>query len=306
MARGSRPVAPGAPLSGAGAELRRLLAAHLPELAGAPVRALGAGTDHAATLVGGRMVVRVAAERDPAARAAAVRREARLLEAIGDRVPVAVPRPALAVPDRGLLAYPLLPGAPLLALAPGRRAAAAPAVGATLGGLLAALQAVPETVAAGLADPDDDPPDAWLAEAAELYAAVAGAVPRAHRPAIEAFLAARPPAPPARLTLCHCDLGAEHVLVAGPGGRVTGVIDWGDAALADPARDLGRVLRDLGPAGLRAALAAMGGEADAGLRERALFHARCALLEDLAYGVREGRPAYVAAGLAALAWVLPA
>jgi aminoglycoside phosphotransferase (APT) family kinase protein len=35
--------------------------------------------------------------------------------------------------------------------------------------------------------------------------------------------------------LVHCDLGASHLLVHG--GRLAGVIDWGDAKIGDPAID---------------------------------------------------------------------
>jgi aminoglycoside 2''-phosphotransferase len=37
--------------------------------------------------------------------------------------------------------------------------------------------------------------------------------------------------------LTHCDLGPEHVLVEETTGGLVGVIDWGDAAVADPAID---------------------------------------------------------------------
>jgi hypothetical protein len=39
---------------------------------------------------------------------------------------------------------------------------------------------------------------------------------------------------------------------------------------------------------------------------RARFHARCGLLEDLAYGLEENRRPYVDKSLLALAWLFPA
>jgi aminoglycoside phosphotransferase (APT) family kinase protein len=105
--------------------------------------------------------------------------------------------------------------------------------------------------------------------------------------------------------LCHDDLGIEHVLVDGD-GAVTGVIDWSDAAVADPAGDLGRILRDLGPDALDAALAAFAPDDPEPLRRRAAFRARCGALEDLAYGLDEGRPAHVDKVLVALPWLFPA
>ena len=50
-------------------------------------------------------------------------------------------------------------------------------------------------------------------------------------------------------------------------GRITGVIDWSDAAIGDPALDHGRLLRDFG------------GRADT----RAHLYAICTAIEDLAY-----------------------
>ena len=100
----------------------------------------------------------------------------------------------------------------------------------------------------------------------------------------------------------HNDLGIEHVLVDAATGRIRGVIDWSDAALTDPAYDLGLIHRDLGPAALDAALAAYG-RVDAGLRERVRFYARCAALEDLRYGVEAGRRAYAEKSLRSLPWL---
>jgi aminoglycoside phosphotransferase (APT) family kinase protein len=113
-------------------------------------------------------------------------------------------------------------------------------------------------------------------------------VPATHRGAIEAFLTETPP-PPNPPVFCHNDLGTEHVLVDPDTREVTGVIDWTDAAMADPAYDLGLLYRDLGP--------------QVAPSEAAVFYARCAVLEDLKYGVDEGREMYKNNALAALAWL---
>jgi aminoglycoside phosphotransferase (APT) family kinase protein len=85
---------------------------------------------------------------------------------------------------------------------------------------------------------------------------------------------------------------------------VTGVIDWSDAAVCDPAYDFGLLLRDLGPDGLEAALAAYG-RPDPGLRDRTLFYARCAAIEDLSYGLESGRGEYARKSLDGMAWLFP-
>ena len=98
-------------------------------------------------------------------------------------------------------------------------------------------------------------------------------------------------------------LGIEHVLVEPRTGAVTGIIDWSDAAMVDPAHDVGLLYRDLGPAALAAILRSGVESGDAGMRERAVFYARCSVLEDLAYGHDNGRPQFVEKSLAAFGWL---
>ncbi len=63
--------------------------------------------------------------------------------------------------------------------------------------------------------------------------------------------------------------GIEHVLVEPGTATVTGIIDWSDAAMVDPAYDVGLLYRDLGPVALDALLRSGVGANDAGIRERA-------------------------------------
>ena len=146
----------------------------------------------------------------------------------------------------------------------------------------------------------------WRDEATASYVTVIDVIPSAQRGSVEAFLAAPPPEYPGTLVFSHNDLGIEHIVVVPATGAITGVIDWSDAALTDPARDFGLLYRDLGPAALTAALASYQAGDIGTLRERAAFHARCGLLEDLAYGHRTGLSAYVDKSLAALPWLFPA
>lgn len=277
--------------------VRALVARHLPALADAPVAALGEGTDHRVLRVGDDLLVRLAKAPD----ADALAREARLLARVAAASPLPVPAPVFADPAAGALAYRRLGGVPLLSLPADVRAALAPAVLRDLARLLDALGRLPPAEMAALVAPDVRPANAWLDEARETYAAVRRAVPPGERRAVEAFLDA--PAPDlsrAPIRFAHNDLGIEHVLVDAAFGRVTGVLDWSDAALADPAVDVGRLARDLGAA----ALDALAGDAET--RARAVFHARCLLLEDLAYGLETGRAAYVAKGRAVLPWLFRA
>ncbi|HWT26168.1 MAG TPA: aminoglycoside phosphotransferase family protein [Solirubrobacteraceae bacterium] len=283
--------------------VRRLIAASLPALSVESIAPLGEGTDHIAYLVDDRLVVRFTTGRDAILSAASVDREARLLTVAAAVSPIAVPKPVLVAPEKGCLAYLKLPGVPLLDLPQRRRALHAPGIAADLGRLLRALHAVAPQDVAELVTRDDLAPEQWLDEAAEHYATVAAAIPSAYRQVTREFLAAAAPQAPPQLRFSHNDLGIEHVLVDPRAGTVTGVLDWADAALADPARDFGLIYRDLGPAAAAAAFSAYGPDAAVALRDRAVFHARCALLEDLAFGLENGREPYVEKSLAGLAWL---
>jgi aminoglycoside phosphotransferase (APT) family kinase protein len=172
-------------------------------------------------------------------------------------------------------------------------------VAAELGGLLAALHAVPIERVAGLAPVDLEPLTLWRDGTAATWTMVANRVPPAQRRAVERWLAAPPPGAGPTRVFSHQDLGIEHVLVDPVTSTVCGVIDWTDAAVGDPAYDLGLILRDLGPGGLDAALRAYG-PVDAGLGARAAFYARCSLVEDLAHAVETGRRVYAEKSLAAI------
>ena len=173
---------------------------------------LGSGLDHQAFRLGD-LVVRVTA---PDA-CAEVTREAGLLRLLAGRLSIPVPEPRFADPARGVLAYPLLPGRSLLGRTP-------PAGAAThLGRVLAELHAVdPAAVEVPVEAAD---PREWLAELsgpAQLLR----------------VLHADPPPPTDERVLAHADLGAEHILAAD--SLLTGVIDWSDAAVTDPALDFAR------------------------------------------------------------------
>lgn len=288
------------PAADVAAALQQLTDAR-PELRGARPAVLGSGLDHHAYLVGDH-VLRLRGEDD----AEDLTREAALLALVADRCPVPVPVPTLA--GASWIAYPLLPGTPLLELDPARRAHRAEAVASALGAVLARLWATPPDALAGLAGDDDAPPREWRDEAAALAADLAAEVPPPARTGLERFLRAPPPEPARARVFTHNDLGCEHVLIEPATGRVTGILDWSDAAIADPAKDLGLVLRDLGRAAFDVALrrAAPALPAPDDLVPRAELYARCLALEDLAFGLETGRARYAASARAALVRLLAA
>jgi aminoglycoside phosphotransferase (APT) family kinase protein len=87
-------------------------------------------------------------------------------------------------------------------------------------------------------------------------------------------------------SLIHADLGPEHLLVRD--GRLTGVIDWGDMRVGDPALDYAWLLA--GP------FADWDVEPD--LRRRAHFYHRLAPWYEAHYGLFTNQPAHTERGLA--------
>lgn len=255
------------------------------------------GTDHVAFEKDGT-IVRFAKEEDPASRAEEVRREAAILAAVRDFATLPVPSPVLCQPDEGFLAYPKLPGIPLAQLALPWRVPSGFAD--RIGGFLDRLHALPIEEAREVVEHDVWPLSEWLSAANEEFAAVAQHVPEDFHRAIERFLGTPAPAEPSEFVFCHNDLGIEHVLVDPETREITGVIDWADAAIADPAIDLARLYRDLGPSILDQL------SDDALAKERARFYGRCTVFEDLAYGLDTGRHTYVDNSLTALQWLFPA
>jgi aminoglycoside phosphotransferase (APT) family kinase protein len=288
--------------------VRGVVTTHLPDYRIDSVALLGEGEDNIAYEVNGELIVRFSKEPDPASRAAQVNDEARLLAAVAGISPLPVPKPSFAVAEQGCLAYFKLPGLPLIDLPQPQRSAHATSIAAALGELLTALHAVPVEQMAELVDTDDQPKTQWLREAAETYATVRETVPTVHRPAIETFLNAPPPTDGYPLAFSHNDLGIEHILVDPVAWTVTGVIDWSDAAIVDPAYDFGLLYRDLGPAAVRLALHSYRTDTHEveAIGARAAFYARCSVLEDMAYGIETGHDKYLDKSLAALKWLYPA
>ena len=239
---------------------------------------VGSGLDHDVYRTGD-LVLRVG---DPAG----VAREAALLRLLVGELPCPLPAPVLVDEAEGVLGHRWLPGEPLL----GRPAPAG--LASTVGGVLRRLHGVPVARLTDLRLPREGDDLSVLADGLTgpqpLVAEVRGTVPE----------------PGPHRVLVHNDLGAEHLLVVDD-GRLSGILDWSDAAVSDPAVDFGRLLRDFGPESLDGVVAAYGGPPDEGFAARVLFLARCAALEDLAYGVATGRTDYSTAALASIERLFP-
>jgi aminoglycoside phosphotransferase (APT) family kinase protein len=278
-------------------EIHTLLGRHLPSYEVRSITRLGEGSDNAAYEVNGELIVRASKETDRTLRSESTQREAQLLVVVAGLSTLPVPEPVFVEAEVGILAYVKLPGVPLIDHPVAEPALLAP----HLGRFLSRLHQAPLEKVEHLVGRDAHPLLAWLEDAQRDYREIVEHLPAAYRCLVEDFLGRMPPAEPRAAVFCHNDLGAEHVLVDVEAIAVTGIIDWTDAAICDPVRDLALIYRDLGPEMFDLTLAHYEGNFDDIDRERAVFHARCKLLEDVAYGLRTGARPYAEAGLAHLA-----
>jgi aminoglycoside phosphotransferase (APT) family kinase protein len=218
---------------------------------------------------------------------AALRIERRLLALLAHRLPLPVPEMSLHTLADGTVyaLYPRLPGEP-------SGCDDAAAIGGDVATLLTALHAVEpaDALVLGLAAPGTLDLDLLARRAsAEVVPLLPWeAVTALH----EAFATLREPAPAE--VLVHADLGEANLLVSG--GRLTGVLDWTDAHLGDPAMDLTWFVQCLGEAGARAALARY--EPPAGidvdvLWRRAIAHATVQPVHAVLYGLDRDDAPYV-------------
>ncbi|MFN2564906.1 MAG: phosphotransferase family protein [Gemmatimonadaceae bacterium] len=225
-----------------------LLSDHLPR-ADAHLAPLGHGEFCLAFRLG-EQVVRVA--RHPAA-AVALRREACVLGAIADALPLLVPRPTYHSPRacppftvHDEVTGELLTRDRWMGLPPAARQKAA----TDLATFLRALHAIPVAIGleCGLARLDGVELARRLREAAAVT--LYPLLDRESQGRLDATLA-RWSSPPHRVrapALLHCDIGPGHLLCDPATDSLTGVIDFGDIAVGDPGRDFIFIYEDYGPA----------------------------------------------------------
>lgn len=273
----------------------RLIAAQFPALAGAPVTFLDEGWGSRVFVVGDGWMFRF-----PKIRAADgdLGVELALLSQLAPRLPVAIPRfehigrPDLGYPFR-FLGYRRIAGAMVQEAWPSFDPAR---LGTALGRAFSAIHSFPVEAARAAGVTEDalriDLTTHW--ERAQKY--LVGLTPE-ELPRV-ASLQTPPPSYDGPLRFIHGDILPNHVLV--DGGELSGLLDWGDVTLGDPAVDLGGVLYIAGPAALDACLAAYDLPLDDGARARARFSARYAALMDVAWGRATGRRLETAAALRGL------
>jgi aminoglycoside phosphotransferase (APT) family kinase protein len=219
----------------------RLVAERWPELRGVTMEPLGIGWDNTVFVAGGEWVFRFPRR---SIAVPLIEREIAALPVLGPRLPLPIPVPEY-VARGGSPDFPwpfwgarMVPGRELAEAGLGDGARERAAAGA--GRFLRALHDPVLVPRVDLpSDPlrrGDAPYRAGLART-RLQALVEQGLWEAD-PAVWALLDAAPDAPPPGGTaVCHGDLHARHLMI-GDDGVAAGVIDWGDACLADPAVDL--------------------------------------------------------------------
>ncbi|MFI7409454.1 aminoglycoside phosphotransferase family protein [Streptomyces sp. NPDC049627] len=231
--------------------VRSLLKEGVDDSAGPEVRPASPGAEPATWLVGTRHVLRLAPDRDAAARQ---RRELRLRDLVRTHVPVAVPTSVAYGEWAPGLTYTLdtkVPGGS------GAQHDVSAVGEADLAGLLTGLREVPVRQAETLGVPRAAPRSlealrrsaeraaGRLAEADEFDAARL----RQLTPPAAVQLAAQP----GTAVLVHHALTGDHLVVSAD-GRVRGVLGWADTVLGDPAEDIAGLALAVGsPAAVRAA-----------------------------------------------------
>ncbi len=274
---------------------QQVLDACFPDLHAGSMRFLGGGSCRV-FLVNGDEVFRF--PHDPEADAA-LRRERTLYDWLAPRLPAAVPRytwfgagcPAFPHPVAG---YHSLPGVPLEST-PGT---ATPAFARSLGRFLTALH--------GLQPPDALPlqtdvggPDRMRDVYGRLCRLAFPALTPAERDWTEAVFESFLDDP----SLCSCtpvlvhgDLNGSNILCDPSTGMLTGVIDFEDAGLGDPAGDFCALQAELGAAFVTEMLSSYDRPVDVGFQGRIAARARIVLFHELLYGIEYGEPGAVAHG----------
>ncbi|MEV4414693.1 phosphotransferase [Catellatospora sp. NPDC049609] len=283
-----------------------LIAARFPELAGLAVTPLATGWDNTVHLVGEEWVFRFPRR---AIALPLLAHETAVLPRLAGRLPLPVPCPEFVGEPAGGYPWPywgarLVPGVELAdsGLPDPQRVAAAADLGAFLRTLHDPALAV--AVAAAVVLPVDPMRRGDAAVRApmarERLDRLAAQGTWQPDPAVHALLDAAEPLgwPDGSPVLVHGDLHQRHLLLDGS-GRASGVIDWGDVCLADPALDLSLAYGGFTGAARTALLDAYGpvpAEREARARVLAVFLS--ATLAEYAHG--DGRPALLRESLAGI------
>ena len=275
----------------------------LPDLCIRTVRPITTGWDSYVLEVNGELIFRFPRRAEVEAR---LEMEMRLLPELAPTLPLPAPRFEFVGRRRDgcprpFAGYRKIAGVALTAdrLQPGQAERAA----RQLGCFLAALQRFPPEKAARLGVPGGSPAQ-WRREYQALYERMRGQVFPLLAPQVRTNIAAcweghlgRDEHFCFQPVLLHRDLTSEHILYDPERGALTGIIDWGDASIGDPAFDFTGPFHDYGQAFAEQMLAAYRGQAGETFWDRVSFYTRIIPFYEVLYGLLTGDRAHVAAGI---------
>ena len=281
-------------------DARRLLDSLFPDLDVLRVRYLGEGWDNRLFLVNDDVVLRVAKTEPCSAHLVA---ESNILRAIASSISCPIPRPIFVHrPSRGFplaaMGYRMLSGVSLVTSEV--TDAVVDRLAPDLARFLTDLHSIPiETVSH--IDMCVFTPDEWLTKCDNLVRDVLDELRRALGEAsLARFLSwwddyrGDPTAVAFEPRLVHGDLACEHVLVEKTPWQVTGIIDFGDAMISDPALDLAGFPDNLA----RAVIRLMPGRGDpAAVWKRRYAYRRISPLHAVRVGLERENLALVRSGI---------
>lgn len=246
--------------------------------------ALSGGWDSIAVLVDGRWIERTPRRRDFAGQ---LRMETRLMPWLAPQLPLPVPQPFMVRAEPVTVRHELIIGDPI--------ARFDAANGTALGTFLRVLHGVDVDHAVALGVPAASVATRSLRATLDRFRHVVVPLIPAHRRLAALRLLDKVGAAPAD-AVTHSDLGPDHVLARD--GQLSGVIDWADTRVSDPAVDLAWAVHGT-PAEFAGAVGAAYGSTPA-LRERARCWHRLGPWFEVTHGIDGNEPAWVQSGLRGL------
>ena len=282
-------------------DYQQIIAACFPDLAIERCQPIAQGWDSMAVAVNCRLIFRFPKRREVEPQ---YTMEARLLPVLAGALPLPIPDVAFFWPGgaayRGIfIGHRLIHGVQLAAahLAPDRP----DQIAAQLGHFLAALHRFPIQRATQLGVPANDQAG-WRQRYQDQFVQIQQQIlPLLAPPAQaritrewQAFLADHTRFPAA---LIHQDLNGEHILFDPARGAISGIIDWGDTMIGDPAIDFVGLLANYGEDFTEQVLAHYHGEVNASFRARMRFYCRAMPLNTVLFGLATGQDEFISEGL---------
>jgi aminoglycoside 2''-phosphotransferase len=272
-----------------------------PELRGASFAPLGEGMDNRALLVADAFVFRFPKHPEAAER---LLKEVALLPNLGPRLAIPIPRIEYVGHQSSsgcaFTGHRLIRGVPLPADLTG---SARERAIRDIAGLLTSLRAIPIREARSWGVADEDPRAGYADDLARLRSDVYPLVEPSVRDYVERLFEtylADETLLDYEPGLLHADLAPDHIRYSTDEGRITGIIDWGDASIGDPDYELSYLYR-AGGASFVEEVVRHGPRRDPATLERKLrFFAGHDTIDTLLTAMERGDAPLVAAGLAVL------